>query len=110
MSADREPYLVKVVRDRVQESMLNGEHRIVYKRIVDRAELVEFLKRKLGEELIEYMLNPSVDELGDILATTAALAKHDLHVDWIEVEAAATAKYRRRGGFEIGTGMYAVPV
>jgi hypothetical protein len=31
-------------------------------------------------------------------------------VNWVEVEQAATGKYQRRGGFDHGVGMYAVPI
>jgi predicted house-cleaning noncanonical NTP pyrophosphatase (MazG superfamily) len=110
MRPEDEPYLIKVVRDRVGQSLVHTEHRIVYQRVDDAKELVEGLRRKLGEEAVEYMLKPGLDELVDILDTVQGLSRHDLQVPWEEVRAAATAKYLRRGAFGEGTGMYAVPI
>lgn len=68
------PRLVKLVRDN------------------DRAQAIEALRFKLIEEAIEYLRNPSVGELADVLEIARALCDHDLQVPIQEVIDEATAK------------------
>lgn len=108
MSAD-DPYLIKLVRDDVEASMENPQHGIVYKPIENRALLIASLRRKLGEEAVEYLVNPGISELADILDAVEALAELDLGVEITDVEIFAEKKRMSRGGFRGGMGMWAVP-
>ena len=105
-----DPYLIKVVRDRVDEAMVNKRHEILFVRIQDTAEAIEGLRRKLGEEAVEYLLKPGIGELADILDSIEALAEVDLGVSMTDVEIEAEKKRMARGDFRTVTGMYAVPI
>ena len=105
-----DPYLIKLVRDDVEASMENPQHGIIYKTIEDRMQFIEWLRRKLGEEMVEYLIKPSSGELADILEVVAALARHDLHLSVAQVMDEANRKREARGGFDLGMAMWAVPV
>lgn len=96
--------LVKLVRDRIHE--LLPDHVEVRYDHVPAGELIGLMRRKLIEESLEYMLDPSVEEAADVLELLRTLVAKDLRVDWDEVERVADAKCEERGGFEEGMGMY----
>jgi predicted house-cleaning noncanonical NTP pyrophosphatase (MazG superfamily) len=104
-----DPYLIKLVRDDVEASMENPQHGIIYQPIEDHDRRIEALRRKLGEEVVEYLLNPSIGELVDIEEACLALAQCDLKVSPTQIETRRLAKRRERGGFDKGIGMWAVP-
>jgi predicted house-cleaning noncanonical NTP pyrophosphatase (MazG superfamily) len=98
------PYLVKLVRDRVGQFL--GRSEVTYERIGDDATWLKMLRMKLIEEAVEYALDPSIGEAGDVLDALKALADHDLNVRWEDVEIAAAIKTAERGAFNEGMGMY----
>jgi len=103
-------YLVKLVRDQIGEMLPKStiQYEAVGVNVLRRE-----LRRKLMEETTEYLLNPSVDELADILEVVYALAFHDLDLGlngMVKVWAAQNRKQDERGGFNLGIGMYAVNV
>lgn len=98
-------YLVKLVRDRVGD--LLGDQTVLYQPITDHDEAVKQLRAKLVEEAVEYIQQPSLEELADVLEVVKALALVDLGESWIDVEGVAEMKERARGGFRGLVGMFA---
>jgi predicted house-cleaning noncanonical NTP pyrophosphatase (MazG superfamily) len=99
-------YLVKLVRDRTEESFEHDSHDIAFSPL-GRTTHVRALRRKLAEEVGEYLVDPSIDELVDILEVCDALAALDLGVRPRELDARKRAKIAERGGFMEGMGMFA---
>lgn len=100
-------YLIKLVRDKI------GDNRhtpgIKFAPIEDREEFIEQLRAKLMEEATEYLLKPSLSELGDVLTVLRTLAEEDLGLGkgcWTQVVLAAVEKDLKRGDFAEHTGMY----
>lgn len=97
-------YPIKLVRDDIGRR-LGGDGTITYEPIADRGEHIKRLRRKLVEEALEYLTDPSVGELADVLAVARALAEIDLEVPWADVTHAEAKKRSERGGFLRGTVM-----
>lgn len=98
------PRLVKLVRDRIGEFV--GESTVSYEPIDDPELAIKALRRKLVEEALEYMDDPCIAELADVLAVVEALADADLRCGFDAIDAEAAAKYLERGGFADRIGMY----
>jgi predicted house-cleaning noncanonical NTP pyrophosphatase (MazG superfamily) len=107
--ADR-PYLVRLVRDRVKQAMVHDAHKVEFDVFPTEVEFVKALRRKLGEEVVEYLLDPSLGELADVHEVLRGLAKHDLKVMYADVVRVAGEKRQQRGGYDLGVGMYTVPL
>lgn len=99
-------YPVKLVRDYIGER-LGGEGTITYEPIHDEAAHVALLRRKLVEEAIEYLMDPSVGELADVLEVVWSLAAVDLRAPFEVVSQHAKTKRVERGSFKRGTVMVA---
>lgn len=106
MNRHPEGYPVKLVRDRIGE-MLGGDGLVTYGEL-PKAEHVKRLRAKLIEEAAEYLTDPSIEELADVLSVVRALAVIDLDRSWWEVEDAEASKSDDRGGFLSGIAMYAI--
>jgi predicted house-cleaning noncanonical NTP pyrophosphatase (MazG superfamily) len=106
MSEDRyaNGYPIKLVRDHIGER-LGGDGTLTYEQIADEAEHVALLRRKLIEEAAEYLTNPTVNELADVLEVVWSLAAVDLRAPFEAVEARAKHKRTERGGFKRGMMM-----
>ena len=98
------PRLVKLVRDRIGEFV--GDSTVTYAPIEDRDEAIAALRLKLVEEAVEYLRDPCIGELADVLAVVHALSLLDIRCGWMAVEAEADAKAAERGGFLNLVGMY----
>ena len=115
MSDASKPYLIKLVRDRAV-SRVNDRHVIDYAPIHNLNVAVRALRAKLVEEAVEYVLDPCVGELADVLEVVEALAEHDQALGtprpgdpmW-SVRREADRRRLERGGFDGLTGMFAVP-
>lgn len=119
MSHHADGYPIKLVRDNIEHALRARADEedvaptLTYERIEDRAdapeqgrvEHVKWLRKKLVEEAAEYLLDPGVGELADILAAIRALAIVDLGVSWHAVQAEEMRKHQERGGFVKGTVM-----
>lgn len=103
-TADSKPRLVKLVRDRIARHL--GSSEVIYTEIPNRLQYLEALEKKLGEEVIEYILSPSIDELADILQVVHDLAEIALQVPFNQVEILRQEKFADRGGFSQRMGMY----
>lgn len=97
-------YLIKLVRDRVGPLASPG---FVTFGSVPREQHLPLLRRKLIEEAIEYLDDPSADELADVLQVVYDLC--DLEGFTLgEVDDLRRGKEQKRGGFRHGMGMYNV--
>ena len=89
----------KLVRDKIPEIIESEGHKVHVRTLSDDEFVVE-LRRKLMEEVREYLEEPSSHELADVFAVVCELA--DIHIpndDFgllnIEIE-----KRKERGGFK----------
>ncbi len=104
-------YLVKLVRDKIPEllAQTSEKHGEIYYRQMSQIEHVKQLRKKLFEEVAEYLVDPSIDELADILVVVNALARWDIGTnEWTELYDVAAKKNELRGAFEKRMGMYVV--
>jgi predicted house-cleaning noncanonical NTP pyrophosphatase (MazG superfamily) len=96
--------LLKLVRDRIP-----GEFpslRVSYKPIEDHEERVKAIRKKLVEEVAEYLLDPSIEEAADIADALNILIKTDLNRNWGELMDHCRYKTEKRGGFDRVIGLY----
>lgn len=98
-------YPIKLVRERIGER-LGGVGTITYEPVPDGETHTALLRAKLIEEAVEYLLDPTVGELADVLEVVWALSER-CHGGTSSVERAAMSKYRERGGFINGVVMVA---
>lgn len=96
----------KIVRDRIPEVIEAAGQHAIYE-LVDRETALEGLKRKLSEELAEYLESGSLEELADLLEVMHGVAYHS-GVSWQELEEVRLAKRAERGGFERGVRLIEV--
>lgn len=89
-------YPVKLVRDGVAK-YLDGS--LTYEPTENREEYIRLLRAKLVEEAVEYIQDPSLSELGDVLEVVRALAENDLGSSLTDVLRFAERKFLDRGGF-----------
>lgn len=98
--------LVKLVRDDVEKFCGNLEIRYEdIQEVEGHAAFVGALHKKLGEEVTEYLLDQTVDELADILEAVEFIASH-VHGGMAELHRAQLAKRAKKGSFLDGLGMY----
>jgi len=98
--------MVKIVRDGIAKFL--GSSEVTYERASDE-QLVEGLRKKLIEEAAEYVVNPSLGELADVIEVVKALAHYDLGLGptaFVKVLGEAGAKREERGGFDEGMAMF----
>lgn len=88
----------KLVRDRIPE-IIAATGKTCQTKILDEADYVQQLERKLEEELAEYLESKSVEELADLLEVMEAVAKARGY-DWQTVLHIQDEKRAARGGFE----------
>lgn len=96
----------KIVRDRIPEVIEAAGQRARYE-LVDGGTALEGLKRKLGEELAEYLESGEAEELADMLEVIRGIA-HLSGLSWDELEAIRLKKLAERGGFERGVRLIEV--
>lgn len=94
--------MVKIVRDRIADRVPNST--VSYERIPNSEIAVEFLRKKLIEESIEYALKPGIEELADCQETIHALTTHDFQEgparNKLALQRAVKKKREERGGFD----------
>src|SRR4051812_29009064 len=95
--------LVKLVRDDIGKHLTTDS--IIYK-TMPPGDFIEHLRKKLIEEALEYVFNPTVEELSDVLEVIVALARMDMDIEWGALMECMKEKRDDRGGFETGMGMY----
>ena len=88
----------KLVRDRIPE-LIEKEGKQSVCSVLSDEEYLEFLDRKLSEELEEYLEDKSMEELADLLEVMMAVAKaRGSSIE--EIERIRQQKADKRGGFE----------
>jgi len=88
----------KLVRDNIPEILENKGSKIkTY--ICDDQEYFERLKKKLQEEVNEFLQDDTIEELADILEVVYALSKHK-NTSVEELEKIRKEKLQKRGGFD----------
>ena len=88
----------KLVRDRIPE-LIEKEGKQSVCSVLSDEEYLEFLDRKLSEELEEYLEDKSMEELADLLEVMMAVAKaRGSSIE--EMERIRQQKADKRGGFE----------
>lgn len=90
----------KLVRDKIPD-IVSQAGKMPVTRIAAGEELAVLMKKKLMEEVLEYLNTGQPEELADILEVLRALAVgHDM--SWSNVETEAFSKREKRGGFDNG--------
>ncbi len=88
----------KLIRDKIPEIIENDGKEPIIKTITDEKEFLQLLIEKLLEEVNEFKVDPSVDELTDIIEVTNAIKKiQKWHPRFIE--SIRRKKLNERGGF-----------
>jgi predicted house-cleaning noncanonical NTP pyrophosphatase (MazG superfamily) len=90
----------KLVRDKIPE-IIKKEGRKPIFRVAEDKEFPLLLKKKLIEETGEFVRDPSLDELSDILEVMMALAG-SMGLTWEEIQNACNKKRHEKGGFAEG--------
>ena len=88
----------KLVRDRIPEIIAAAGDRPTT-RVLDEAECIAELRRKLVEEVEEFNTSDDAEELVDILEVVFALASQ-MGLDQKQLHKLRNAKKEQRGGFE----------
>lgn len=88
----------KLVRDKIPQTIAAAGKTPVT-RIADRDECYQLLRRKLQEEVAEFLESDSIEELADIHEVLVALAAAK-DCEWSEVKRIARDKRAERGGFD----------
>lgn len=87
----------KLVRDRIPE-IIESKGQVAVTKILNDDVFVEELRRKLGEEVEEYLESESIEELADILEVIYTLSNHQGYPP-DKLEAIRQSKSLERGGF-----------
>ncbi|KAA0206126.1 hypothetical protein EDM68_03185 [Candidatus Uhrbacteria bacterium] len=88
----------KLVRDRIPK-IIEAEGGTAVTHVADAGEYAEKLSLKLMEESEEFAMNPSMEELADVLEVVEALIEHHGY-HRASLVALMREKRERRGGFE----------
>lgn len=88
----------KLVRDQIPE-IINGEGKTCIVETLNQAEYLIMLEAKLGEELNEYYMEHSIEELADLLEVIYATVKASGYTKE-DLERIRLKKAKSRGAFE----------
>jgi predicted house-cleaning noncanonical NTP pyrophosphatase (MazG superfamily) len=97
--------LVKLVRDRVEQHL--GDTTVVYAPLQGPELIREGLLKKLIEEAAEYVVDPSPEELADVLEVVEQIAAR-FEGGMGAIRRAQKQKRREVGGLDRGMGMFVV--
>ncbi len=88
----------KLVRDRIPEIIESDGHKTIFKTLSEKA-YITALDKKLMEEVKEYQIDKSLEEMADVLEVLYAIGRaRGYKID--ELEAKRVEKHMNRGGFE----------
>lgn len=104
--SDMRERLVKVVRDKIPQYLPEDEVGVQYKPIVDRDKFEDELRKKLGEEVAEYLVSGDITELADVVAVAEAIALHLHGYSRQQLQKFVEEKFASHGGFKDMLGMY----
>ncbi len=88
----------KLVRDRIPDIILK-DHCLPTTRILDDAEYLEELNKKLLEEVNEYLKDDNIEEMVYILEVIRAILDYK-NVTYEEIEEKRIKKAKKRGAFK----------
>jgi predicted house-cleaning noncanonical NTP pyrophosphatase (MazG superfamily) len=88
----------KLVRDKIPE-IIKKKDEIPIAHVANKKEYWQALKRKLKEEVNEFLKSPTREELADILEIIYAICDFK-KIDKKELESLRKKKVKQRGGFE----------
>lgn len=88
----------KAVRDLIPD-IIRSAGKVCSVEQVSNSEFLELLHKKLVEEVSEYLEEPSLEELADIMEVLMAVVQLSGYT-MAELEAERVAKAKSRGGFE----------
>ena len=88
----------KLVRDKIPGIVGKNSGRLPKWRVADRGEYRDLLIRKLEEEVKEYLVSRSAEDLADILEVIYRLAE-EMGLTPAELEFKRRFKAQKRGGF-----------
>lgn len=91
----------KLIRDRIPEIMDSKGKKYIMRQTDNDMEKDSYLRKKLQEEVNEFLESPSIEELADIKEVVLALAD-SLGYAPEELEFVRTNKRNARGAFEHG--------
>jgi predicted house-cleaning noncanonical NTP pyrophosphatase (MazG superfamily) len=91
-------YYDKLVRDKIPQILKEKKKDFVAYRAPD-GDYFPYLKRKLREEVDEFLESPSVEELADVYEVLSALLKK-MDITMADVRTARVAKRDDRGAFD----------
>ena len=89
---------MKLIRDNIPNIIRSAGKKPIY-HIALEQEYKEFLKKKLQEEVDEFLLDESVEEIADVLEVLESITKANGY-NWQEILAAQQKKWRENGGFD----------
>ncbi|SDB07573.1 Predicted house-cleaning noncanonical NTP pyrophosphatase, all-alpha NTP-PPase (MazG) superfamily [Pseudobutyrivibrio sp. YE44] len=90
--------MAKLVRDKIPE-IIKADGKTPVTRILDEAEYLEELDKKLNEEVAEYQADKSIEEMADVLEVLFAICEARGHsID--ELMAVKQKKQDARGAFK----------
>ncbi len=88
----------KLIRDKIPEIIEQSGKKCIVE-VMDNDTYIEYLDQKLNEELAEYQLDKSIEELADLLEVMyAVVAARGYSVE--ELERIRLEKAEKRGAFE----------
>ena len=90
----------KLVRDKIPEIIKAEGRHFILKR-VSGEKFFEYLLRKLAEEVDEFIKNPCMEEIADILEVLETISRVK-NWSWSDILRVQEIKRRERGGFDKG--------
>ena len=96
----------KLVRDNIP-SIIKESNKDCEIRIVIGEEKLQYLFKKLDEEIIEFKENKSLEELADVRQVLSSIAT-ELNIKETELESFRAKKEKENGGFEKGIVLVSV--
>jgi len=91
----------KLVRDSIPTIIAEAGRTCKWRRVYDVNEHTVYLKKKMAEEVNEFIENPSYEEAADMLEVLKSFC-HVYNLQFPLVELDARIKERERGGFNQG--------
>lgn len=89
----------KLVRDKIADNINMANNKSCTWKVLDDAEYLKQLDKKLIEEANEFIQEHSVEELGDLMEVILTIMKNN-HIIMEDVEKVRIHKKKEKGGFD----------